>query len=89
MLGMCPPRGKYAYLRDVSDDVEVLHPDIVADFGYGLTASGSYDHVAGKTALLSCLVHFIRAVRRGARRILLPHEIDSIAVVVDDELHDQ
>ena len=68
MLGVCQkngtPHGKYAYLRDVADDVEVLHPDIVADFGYGLTASGAYDHVAGKSALLSRLVSLVSGTPR-------------------------
>lgn len=68
MLGVCgrdgTPHGKYAYLRDVPDDVEVLHPDIVADFGYGLTTTGTYDHSAGKTALLSRLVKLVSGTPR-------------------------
>eukprot|EP00964_Phaeocystis_antarctica_P165191 scaffold144777_cov133-Phaeocystis_antarctica.AAC.1 len=52
LLGVCretdgAPHGKYAYLRGVSDETEVLHPDLVADFSYGLSADGSYDHEAG------------------------------------------
>ena len=70
LLGVCretdgAPHGKYAYLRGVSDETEVLHPDLVADFGYGLSADGSYDHEAGVAALLDRLVRLVCGTPRG------------------------
>ena len=46
----------HEYLWKVSPDAEVLHPDIVKDHGYGLRDDGTYDHAAGKKALLARLV---------------------------------
>ena len=56
---------KYTYLNGLEDDAEVLHPDIVADFGYGLDQAGSYDHAVGKAALLTRLQTLVSGTARG------------------------
>lgn len=70
MLGVCSevdsePHGMYRYLRGVADTAEVLHPDVVANFGYGMCDDGSYDHAAGKAALLARLVSLVSGTPRG------------------------
>ena len=71
MLGVSKQDGtahaKYAYLNDASlaDDSEVLHPDIVANFGYGLHDDGTYCHEDGKRALLKRLVTLVSGTPRG------------------------
>ena len=65
LLGVCradgTPHAKYAYLDGLAADAEVLHPDIVNDHGYGMSASGvyQYDHTVGKAALLARLTKLV------------------------------